>query len=91
MPSGAVYTRVQAQQFRRSRERALSIAETWKESRRKAQALGEEVRTLSSSKGLHCVLQAEDLDRLEADADDTVLKKSLLSFLIKTLPGFIKI
>lgn len=56
----------------------MNIAETWMESRRKAQALGEEVRTLSSSKGLHCVLQAEELDRLEADAVDTVLKKSLL-------------
>ena len=78
MVRGPLYTGAGAQHFHRFGERALSIAETWKESRRKVQALGEEVRTLSSSKGLHCVLQAEEMDRLEADAVDAVLKKSLL-------------
>lgn len=56
----------------------MGIRETWDESRRKAQDLGKQVRTLSSSKGLHCVIQAEDLDRLDVGAVDTVLKKSLL-------------
>ncbi len=56
----------------------MGIRETWDESRRKAQALGEEVRALSASKALHCVLQAEQLDGLEAAEVDTVLKKCLL-------------
>lgn len=62
----------------RLRTHDLGIAETWRESRRKAQDLGETVRRLGASKGLHTVLQAEQLDGLEAAAVDTVLKKCLL-------------